>query len=122
MTQYQNKPARIPDFHFSFHNFEDFLMMHMEDHLIRTWRELVEPTGHFRKPLHSRDYEPHFRKIISGYRKGDLSPDFISRESLLRLKKSVLSPTIPPPEHPGFPSFAKFVIDEIEEAFPTLLV
>jgi hypothetical protein len=66
MTQYQNKPTRIPDFHFSFHNFEDFLVMHMEDQRVRAWHECVEPTGHFRKPLHSRDYGPHFRNIISG--------------------------------------------------------
>ncbi len=90
--------------------------------MIHTWRELIEPTGHFVTPLHSREYEPLFENIIPGYQKGDLSPDFISKESLLRLKQNIQNPIIRPTADSTFGNFSEFLIREIDEAYPALLM
>jgi hypothetical protein len=120
LSNYRSKTTGIPDFKFSFHNFEDFLVLHMANHLIENWHTLVEPTGHFVTPLHSKAYVPIFENIIPGYRKGDLSPDFISKESLLRLKQNIQTPIIRPTVDASFGNFAEFLIGQIDEAYPTL--
>ena len=122
MTNYRLKPAGIPDFKFSYHNFEDFLVMHMENEKVGVWREQVQSSGHLAAPLHSKDYVVLFDCIMPGYKKGDLSPDFISKESLLRLKRNLQGPIIPPSTDPHCGDFASFLIDQIDEAFPELLV
>ncbi len=122
LSNYSDKAPGIPDFKFSFHNYEDFLVLHMENHLIQNWLTLVKPTGHFVTPLHSKEYEPLFENIIPGYRKGDLSPDFISKDSLLRLKQNVQNPIIRPTVDVRFGNFAEFLIGQIDESYPTLLI
>lgn len=121
MAKYRSKPSGIPDFRFAFHTFEDFLVMHMEEALVGKWRAVFEPQGHFKTPLHSSKYEPLFQEIIPLYRKGTLSPDFITVESLKRLKKNMINPVIVPPPEPPFGNFGAFLIQQIEEAFPGLL-
>jgi hypothetical protein len=117
---YLNKPRGIPDFRFSFHNFEDFLMMHMEDAIIEKWRSLLEPKNHFRTPLHAVDYVPLFQQIIPKYEKGDLPSDFVTAESLNRLKRNTLHPIITTPADSQFSGFASFLIGQIEEVYPDL--
>jgi hypothetical protein len=67
-------------------------------------------------------YVPHFESVLPGYQKGDLSPGFITQEALLRLKTNLANPLIPAPTDPRFRNFAQFLIDQIDAAFPTLLV
>ncbi len=122
MNQYLRKPSGIPDFRFSYHNFEDFLVLHMDDEKVREWTGCVHSTGHITTPLHTAEYSVMFEKIMPGYRKGGLSPDFISKESLWRLKQNNQKPIIPPSSAPGFTDFATFLINLIDEAFPSLLV
>lgn len=119
-ANYMGKPAGIPDFVFSFHNFEDFLALHLDDAAIQRWHTAFDP-AHVAHPLHSVDYLPLFETVITGYRKDDLSPDFITRESLMRLKTNLARPLIPAPADPRFRSFARFLIDQIDAAFPALL-
>jgi hypothetical protein len=38
-TPYRSKPATLPDFLFSFHNFEDFLALHLADESFHRWLE-----------------------------------------------------------------------------------
>ena len=121
-ARYLSKPAGIPDFRFSFHNFEDFLVLHMDDSAVQRWHAAFDSTGHAATPLHSDAYVPHFESVMLGYQKGDLSPDFITKESLLRLKSNLANPLIPAPTDPRFRSFARFLIDQIDAAFPTLLI
>lgn len=118
---YLGKPAGIPDFVFSFHNFEDFLALHLEDAAIQAWHTAFDP-DHVAKPLHSEDYMPRFGSVLPGYEKGSLDPDFITHESLLRLKANLSTPLVPAPADPRFQSFARFLIDQIDAAFPTLLI
>jgi hypothetical protein len=120
-ASYLSKPAGIPDFVFSFHNFEDFLILHLDDAAVHRWHAAFDSTNHVTDPLHSVGYAPHFDTVMPGYRKGDLPPDFITKESLLHLKGNLTKPLIPPPADPRFRHFAQFLIDQIEIAFPTLL-
>lgn len=120
-ASYLQKPAGIPDFVFSFHNFEDFLALHLDDAAIARWRTAFAP-AHVAKPLHSVDYLPLYQSVIPVYRKGDVSPDFITRESLLRLKANLARPLVPAPADPRFRCFAHFVIEQLDAAFPDLLV
>jgi hypothetical protein len=114
------KPIGIPDFLFSFHNFEDFIALHLDDAAIECWHTSFD-TAHAAHPLHSVDYLPLYDSVFPGYRKGDLPPDFITRESLLRLKANLDRPLIQPSDDPRFRSFARFLIEQIDAAFPALL-
>ena len=118
---YLNRPAGIPTFRFSYHNFEDFIVMHKDEETVRKWHSLFAPTGHYTTPLHAIDYLPCLESVLPGYKKGDLSPDFISREALQFLKRNAVSPKIPPSGDANFGSFAVFLLGEIEAAFPGLL-
>ena len=42
MDQYRLKPKGIPDFKFSYHNFEDFLVLHMDEETVQVWRDCVQ--------------------------------------------------------------------------------
>jgi hypothetical protein len=119
-AKYLKKPTGIPDFLFSFHNFEDFLALHLDDTAIQSWHTAFDST-HAAKPLHSHDYLPLYKSVFPGYHKGIIAPDFITRESLLRLKINLDRPLISPPPEPSFRSFAQFLITAIDTEFPALL-
>ena len=118
---YAKKPEGIPDFHFSFHNFEDFLALHWSGEQFAAWLRYGSPAGrnHFAAPLHARDYVPEIKRIFPDYQKGALSPDFISWASLQNLKANLhLQPSSNPHNLQGIRSFAAFLIDQIEHAYP----
>lgn len=119
-ANYMGKPAGIPDFLFSSHNFEDFLALHLDEAAIQRWHTAFDP-AHVAKPLHSGDYLPLYESVIPGYRKGALPPDFITKDSLLRLKNNLARPLVPVPADPRFRSFAQFLITQIDAAFSDLL-
>jgi len=115
---------KIPDFLFSFHNFEDFLALHLEDDKLSEWKRIFQQNGHFDNPLHADDYIEDFRKIWPAYRKGDLPVDFISQDSLKRLKRNKASqPGASLGNMAGYAvnSFADFLVEQIETVFPSLL-
>jgi len=119
---YKNKPNGIPDFLFSFHNFEDFFALHFDGDPFQQWLQFGN-RGHFATPLHSEDYLPEIEKIFSDYKKGSLPADFITWDSLKNLKKNKsFQPLNSNPQHlNGIVAFADFLIDEIEKAYPGLL-
>ena len=115
---YAQKTDSIPDFRFSFHNFEDFIALHWDDAQFQQWLQFGG-LGHFTQPLHSTEYLPEFLKISPGYGKGALPVDFITWDSLKNLKKNKEQrPTSNPHNLAGIRSFADFLIGEIETAYP----
>lgn len=117
-THYRSKPATLPDFLFSFHNFEDFLALHLADEPFARWLEFGR-MGHFETPLHSPDYMREFETILPGYRKAGLPPDFITWQSLANLKRRLTHQPIPRLHDLGsIDKFADFLIAEIERAYP----
>lgn len=123
-TDYASKTAGIPDFLFSFHNFEDFLALHCCGAQLVAWRHYGSPQAqnHFAAPLHAKDYVPEIERIFPGYQKGALSPDFLSWDSLRNLKANLgHQPSSNPHCLKDIRSFAGFLIEQLERAYPGTL-
>lgn len=115
---YAKKPAGIPDFHFSYHNFEDFFALHWEGDQFKKWLKFGAQ-GHFTTPLHSSDYLPKIEEIFPEYKKGRLPADFISWDTLKNLKRNQIHiPKSNPGNLQGLGCFAGFLIAELERAYP----
>jgi hypothetical protein len=121
---YAAKADGIPDFLFSFHNFEDFFALHWDGEALTNWLRFGSAAGrnHFALPLDAEGYLPEIRQIFPSYDKGDLSPDFISWTSLKNLKSNLdHQPSSNPHNLQGIQSFAAFLVDQIERAYPGAL-
>jgi hypothetical protein len=118
---YAAKTEGIPDFQFSFHNFEDFYALHFDGEVLQRWLQFGGPEGkcHFSTPLHSTGYLPEIARIFPGYAKGALPADFVSWESLKNLKSNLNhQPKTNPHDLQGIRSFAEFLIEQIEKTYP----
>lgn len=122
---YAAKTSGIPDFLFSFHNFEDFFALHFDGQELAQWLRFGGSAGqrHFTTPLHSDGYLPEIKRIFPGYAKGGLPADFVSWASLRNLKANLgHQPSSSNPHSlQGIRSFAEFLICEIERAYPGCL-
>jgi hypothetical protein len=121
---YAAKTAGIPDFRFSFHNFEDFFALHWDGAPLADWLHFGSPAGcgHFTAPLHASGYLPEIERIFPGYGKGQLSPDFISWASLKNLKSNLAHQPLSNPHNlANIRSFATFLVDQIDRAYPRAL-
>lgn len=91
-TNYIKKPQGIPDFLFNINNFEDMLVLHLDDSMIKTWEIECVQKNHFNTPMTKNVYEPIFiEKIIPDYKKGDFPFDNFNLDMLntaLRNNKS----------------------------------
>ncbi len=118
---YAHKTAGIPNFLFSYHNFEDFFALHSDGDRFDAWRRFGA-RGHFTTPLHSDGYLPEIESIFPDYTKGGLPADFISWDSLRNLKRNKCHQPRPNPQNrQGLGCFADFLIGEIERAYPGAL-
>lgn len=119
---YKAKPGGIPDFLFSFHNFEDFYALHFDGQPLSDWLQFGGTAGrrHFTTPLHSEGYLPEVERIFPGYEKGGLPAGFVSWASLRNLKANLHhQPMNSNPQNlQGIRSFAAFLVGEIERAYP----
>ena len=118
---YAAKTVGIPDFLFSFYNFEDFFALHFNGPELAQWLQFGGTAGkrHFTSPLHADGYLPEFKRIFPGYAKGGLPADFVSWDSLKNLKANLChQPTSNPHKLTGIHSFAEFLIREIQLAYP----
>jgi len=116
--RYARKAAGIPDFLFSYHNFEDFFALHWDGQHIQQWL-CFGNQGHFISPLHSKGYLPEIENIFPTYEKASLPAGFVSWASLKKLKANLhLQPSSNPHNLQGIRSFAEFLIAEIEKAYP----
>lgn len=115
---YAKKTAGIPDFLFSYHNFEDFFALHWDAPFLDDWIRFGNE-GHFNSPLHAEGYLPEIKRIFPGYSKASLAPDFITWDALKNVKRNRShQPKSNPHNLQGLGSFADFLISEIERAFP----
>lgn len=119
--EYAAKPAGIPDFLFSFHNFEDFFALHFDGPELVEWLQFGSTVGlrHFITPLHSNGYLPEIQRIFPSYTKGGLPASFVSWASLRNLRANLChQPVSNPHSFQGVRSFAEFLIGEIEQSYP----
>lgn len=95
MDNYRNKSNDIPDFLFSYMNFEDFLSMHLNRDKMEKWWISCNSRHHFDIPSHSKEYISAFRKWIGEtYEKGEM-PLPIDRQSLENLRTHQDDPSVP---------------------------
>lgn len=86
MDNYRKRPSDIPNFLFSYMNFEDFLSMHRDRSEMEKWWTSCISRGHFTIPAHNSEYMPSFTTFIGGsYSKGDMPID-IDCHSLKNLR------------------------------------
>lgn len=84
---YDRKAKGIPDFLFSYHNFEDFLVMHFDRSIVDEWVVSCISRDHFKNPSHSKEYEKAFNALIKdAYIKGEL-PIEINSNTLKHLRE-----------------------------------
>lgn len=75
-TKYENKRS-LPDFKFSYMNYEDFLTLHNNEQLKR-WTEICRGRHHFSSPMQSDEYLRLFKEhIFQAYQKGTLPEEFV---------------------------------------------
>jgi len=95
MEAYRSKPADIPDFLFSYYNFEDFLSMHLDRSTLDRWVSSCVGRNHFTIPSYNSKYISDFITFIGGaYRKGDM-PIEINTHSLNNLRTHQNDSSIP---------------------------
>ncbi len=117
---YINKGQSLPDFYFSFHNFEDFLALHLDEEDFQSWLRFGS-AGHFESPCRSEACLEWARKIIKGYQKGSIPPGFVSESSLRNLKANLArQPRSNPYGLQGI-GFAEFIVGEIDRFHPDVL-
>lgn len=125
-TAYKSKGASgIPHFHFSFHNFEDFYALHLDDASFQRWIAFGQQSrsgrqSHFAWPFHSEEYLQEFRRIVPDYRKGEIPSDFVSWTSLnnLRRNKSSCPKGAILTSLPGAGCFAEFLTEKLCNSYP----
>ena len=118
---YSAKPSGIPDFLFSYHNFEDLFALHHAGDTLKSWLDYGRTERrHFEIPLHSKEYKPEIKRIFPSYAKGDLPVDFVNWHSLQNLKNNLhhQPKESNPHQLTGIRSFAEFLIQEIQRAYP----
>jgi hypothetical protein len=95
MDNYRKKSKDIPDFLFSYMNFEDFLSMHLDRGEMEEWWTSCNGRHHFDTPSHSKEYMPAFRSFIGEtYEKGEM-PIEIDCHNLGNLRSHQNDPSVP---------------------------
>ncbi len=80
---YLKKHPSIPDFYFNYYNFEDMLILYFPIDEIQKWQKILDKRKHFKKPLHSSEYEPLFKEqILPEYEKGSFPLDNFSLDDI----------------------------------------
>ncbi|MEZ0295806.1 MAG: RloB domain-containing protein, partial [Candidatus Methylacidiphilales bacterium] len=115
---YAKRPPGIPNFCFSFHNFEDFYALHLESTEFNQWLAFGN-AEHFASPLHAEQYIPEFLRICPDYKKAEIPVEFITWDSLRNLKRNKSQqPTSNPWKLQDIYGFADFLISQLEIAYP----
>lgn len=94
---YGNKQKNIPDFLFSIYNFEDFLVLHLEDNIVQQWINILTEKKHFNNPLKSESYLPLIKQhinIFHNYDKKEIPFD-LTLEKIKLAYKHHKDPNIP---------------------------
>lgn len=94
--KYSNKKSNIPDFLFTKYNFEDFLVMHLDDDTIENWYQILNTKGHFNIPLKSKVYMPIIKEkitIFNNYKKGEI-PFTITLDNIKHAYQIHINPNI----------------------------
>ncbi len=113
----------VPVFYFSYHKFEDFLVLHCEPRVFERWKNVMRENGHLqRRPLSWSDYAPVFQKVLPHYSKSMLPVGIVGEDGLLNLQKNLMDIEVKSAEalYPDGVPFAKFLVGILKEYYPSL--
>lgn len=72
----------IPEIHFNYFNYEDFLALHFKkDAEYSQWEAAANGANHFTSPLHACNYLPLYETVFPGYQKNEM-PFSLTKERL----------------------------------------
>lgn len=127
--EYRNREQGIPIFHFSYHNFEDFVAFHCDKTTFEKWKAnvLFAASGatnqaHHDWPLASSEYAPQFQKVVPHYSKRKM-PFSISVDRLANLRRNLQDPDVKTMSallQPGI-EFGSRVLELFDAAYPGLI-
>lgn len=128
-TEYQKRPSCIPAFHFSYHNFEDFLALHCDEVEFNIWKNSVllaigEATSkpHCSYPLTRSEHAPLFQKVFPRYSKRRPLPFAITTKRLANLRQNLEDPDVQAMTSlQSGVSFASHLLDIFDDAYPGLI-
>ncbi len=122
LDNYLYKKPGIPDFCFSFQNFEDFWAMHLEDELFHEWLRTMTAKNHWTVPLHSDDYLPLIQGLVFGYEKGKLQDGDLTVERINNMRNHIFEITnlLHRPMPATFHLFADFLSSTLNQFYPTV--
>lgn len=81
-------------FFFSYYNFEDFLVMHLDEEQVLQWQRICDQQAHFQCPLYSEQVERLIKQhIFPDYQKGQI-PFEITEKHITNLVKNQNNPAI----------------------------
>ncbi|GHU21360.1 hypothetical protein FACS189472_13950 [Alphaproteobacteria bacterium] len=85
--KYEDFIQKYPLLTFCFNrfSFEDFYILHFDAETVIKWYDLCRKKGHFNVPIESKVCENLILGIVSNYEKGDISSEFINKDSLKNL-------------------------------------
>lgn len=113
----------VPDFYFSYHKFEDFLLLHYGQHIFQKWKTIMLGNGHLHnKPLSRTEYAPEFQKVLPHYTKSRLPANLVNEEGLSNLRTNCTDPDVESAEllYSEGRSFAKFLVEILDKHYPIL--
>ena len=127
--EYRSRESDIPIFHFSYHNFEDFVAFHCDEVMFAKWKaNVLYAVGretnrtHCDCPMSRSEYAPHFQKVIPHYSKRKM-PFSLSVERLANLRRNLQDPEVKTMSvflQPGI-EFGSRVLQLFDEAYPGLI-
>jgi len=127
--EYRNREADIPIFHFSYHNFEDFVALHCDGAMFAKWKANVlfavsKDTNqtHHDSPLSNAEYAPLFQKVVPRYSKRKM-PFEMSIAHLANLRRNLQDSdvqTMSAMLQLGI-DFGKHVLQLLDAAYPGMI-
>lgn len=121
---YQSRDReRIPTFHFSYHKFEDFLVLHCGQRVFQKWKSIMMGKGHIQNhPLTRTEYAPEFQKVMPHYTKAMLPANLVNEIGIANLQKNCTDPDVvlAGALYPDGVPFAKFLVGVLQEFYPSL--
>lgn len=127
--EYRNREQNIPIFHFSYHNFEDFVALHCDAVTFAKWKAnvLCAVSGatkqtHRDCPMSSSEYAPHLQAVIPHYSKRKI-PFSMSIERLANLRRNLQDPDVKTMSallQPGV-EFGSHILQLFDATYPGLI-
>lgn len=128
-TEYAQRSPEVPVFHFSYHNFEDFIALHCDEPIFLKWKaNVLQATvgdttlSHRVWPLARASYAPLFQTVLPHYSKRRM-PFGLSVPRLANLRRNLNDPDVQSMKKALCPgtAFGERLLQVFDEVYPGLI-